>query len=262
MRPFSNRVLLLFATLCLFIGVASADEFETQILKGKAFLQKGINTGDEATLMSARSLFERLLQNEEMQWLTNYYIAFTDSRLASVYQLSGRSEEYLQRLDTGIEYAKKSVALDATFADAQALLSSLLGRKITSDPSLGPTLGMASQTALQTAMANGKDNPRVAMTSALALFYTPVEYGGDKAKARIEMARAVELFAKENLKDKKLPDHGHDEALIWMGRFAMDAKEFEEAQKHLKAALKQNPESGFAKFSMQELEQQMAQKQE
>lgn len=259
-----QKRLTLVALICLILNAlliaAPADDFGNAIIKGKKLIEKGTQKFDEKTLMDARSHFERLLQNEEMQWLTHYYIGYTDSRLATYYQVQNNKEMLLKYLDDGIEHIYYSLEKNEKFADAHGLLSSLLGQKINTDPALGMTLGMESMTAVSDALEYGKENPRVAMFAAISAYFTPEQFGGSKTKAMSEMTRAAELFKKENLEDKRLPDWGHDQALTWLGRFHTAAGEFDLATKNLQAALKLSPESSFAKSSQEQLKQKMAEK--
>ncbi len=258
-----NR-LALVALICLILNAlliaAPADDFDSAIINGKKLIEKGTQKFDEKTLMDARSHFERLLHNEEMQWLTNYYIGYADYRLAIYYQAQSNQEMQLKYLDDGIEHIYASLDKNEKFADAHGLLSSLLGQKISTDPALGMTLGMESMTAISEALENGKDNPRVAIFAAISAYYTPEQFGGSRTKAMTEMTRAAALFEKENWQDKRLPDWGHDQSLTWLGRFHTATGEFDLAKKNLEAALKLSPESSFAKLSQDQLKQKMAEK--
>lgn len=252
--------ILLGLTFCSLLISKPVDDFDQAIIKGKELIEKGVRKFDGKILIDARSHFERLLQNEEMQWLTTYYIAYADYRLAIYYQVQNNQEMLLKYLDDGIEHINVSLEKNEQFADAHGLLSSLLGQKIGTDPSLGMTLGMQSMTAMSDALEYGKENPRVALFSAISAYFTPEQFGGSKTKAMQEMNRSVKLFKKENLKDKRLPDWGHDEALTWLGRFHMDAGEFDLAKMNLEAALKLNPESGFTKSTHEQLLRKMVKK--
>ncbi len=258
-----KRLVLITLTCLIFIAFLSAspaDDFDNAIIKGKQLIEKGVQKFDEKTLMDARSHFERLLQNKEMQWLTHYYIGYTDYRLAVYYQVQNKNEMLLKYLDDGIEHIYASLEKNEEFADAHGLLSSLLGQKINTDPALGMTLGMESMTAISDALQHGKANPRVAMFSAMSAYFTPEQFGGSKTRAMQEMTRSVELFKTENLEDKRLPDWGHGEALTWLGRFHTETGEFDMAKKNLEAALKLSPESSFAKSARDQLKQKMAEK--
>ena len=225
----------------------SGDEFEKLLLEAKQRLTAAVNQWDEPGLLEARSLFERLLQNEKWQWLTHYYVGYADYNLAIYYQTRNKKDLALQYLDDGIAHVEAAVAARQDFADAHALLSSLLGQKIGMDPSLGTSLGPQAGTALAEALKYGPDNPRVALISALSAYFTPEAFGGSKTRAVQELERAIKLFESETLEDPRLPDWGHSDAWTWRARFHLDAGEVEQARKCLERALKVNPESAFAR---------------
>lgn len=236
------------------------DDFSDAVIKGKAMIKTGVQKFDGKILLEARSHFERLSQNKQMQWLTHYYIGLADYRLAIFYQSQNKRDQLIKYLDDAIENMHASLKKNEEFADAHGLLSALLGQKIGTDHSLGMTLGMESMTAMSDAVEYGKSNPRVAMFSAISAYYTPEQYGGSKTRAMQEMNRAVGLFKKENLEDKRLPDWGHDEALTWLAKFNMDTENYDKAKQHLDAALKLDPESQFAKITLEQLQQLTADK--
>ncbi|MFQ5630434.1 MAG: hypothetical protein ACE5I1_16810 [bacterium] len=244
------------AWLVANVAIASpADDFDKLIIKGKQLIAEGVDKWDEKTMLEARSLFERLLQNKEMKWLAHYYIGYSDYRLAIYYQAQNKQELLVKYLDDGIEHLNASIEGNEEFADAYGLLSSLLGQKIGTDPSLGMSLGMQAATTMSDALEYGKDNPRVAMFSAVSAFYTPKQWGGSKERATNEIARSIKLYQKENLDDKGLPDWGHSEALAWQARFYLAAEKLDMAKQSLEQALKIDPKSGFALQTKQQLEQ-------
>lgn len=258
-----KRVLLvaLFCSLVTAISIsAPTDEFDKFILQGKKLIADGVDKWDEKTMLEARSLFERLLQNEDMKWLTSYYIGYVDYRLAIYYQTQNKMELVVKYLDDGIDHLQAAIEAKEEFADAHGLLSSLLGQKIGTDPSLGMTLGMEAATTLSDALEYGKDNPRVAMFSAISAYFTPEQFGGSKTRATAEIERSVKLFGNQKLPDKRLPDWGHSDALTWQGRFYMEAERFELSKQSLEQALRVNPQNTFAQMTKQQLEQKMSQK--
>lgn len=241
-------ILTLFCFALTGLSLASpVDDFDDMVLKGKKLIEEGADSGDEKKLLQARSLFERLLQNKEMQWLAEYYVGYADYRLAAVHMIQQNTEKQVQYLDDGIEHLNVSIEKNEEFADAHGLLATLLGQKIGTDPSLGMTLGMETMTAMSDALEYGKENPRVAMFSGLSAFYTPEQFGGSRTRGVEEMERSAELFAKEKLEDKRMPDWGNTDALTFLALFQMQTDQLNSAEKNLEKALKINPNSGFAK---------------
>lgn len=259
-----KNIFFLFTLLYFCINIsglaAHEDEFDKLIIKGKTLIKEGVQKWDDKIMLQARSLFERLLQNKEMQWLTHYYIGYADYRLAIFYQTKKQTALQLKYLNDGIDHLNSALEEKEEFADAHGLLSSLLGQKISTDPSLGMTLGMESAAALSDALEYGKTNPRVAMFSAISAFFTPEQWGGSKKKALAEMQRAAELFKNERLEDKRLPDWGHSEALAWLGQFYLGMDELVLAKESIEAALALDPHSGFAKMIQSQIQKKMTEK--
>lgn len=248
---------VLFSLLLLSRIAVAAGNVDEQIIKGKKMLAEGVSKFDEKILLDARAHFEKLLQNQQTEWLTRYYLGYADYRLAIVYNSQRKTELQIKHLDEGISHLYSSLEKNEQFADAHALLSAMLGQKITTDPQLGPTLGSESGTAIYDALRYGKDNPRVALFSAIIAYYTPEEYGGSKTRALDEMKRAAELFKSEKLEDKRLPDWGHVEAHTWLARFYMEAEQLDRAKLSLDTALKLDPEFRYAKSLQQQLQEKM-----
>ncbi|MFQ5676048.1 MAG: hypothetical protein ACE5G1_09145 [bacterium] len=253
-------ILLLTFSFCAALIAKPVEDFSAAIIKGKNLIEKGVQKNDEKLLVDARATFERLTQNDEMQWLTHYYVGLADYRLAIYYQSQNNSKQLIKYLDDGIQHIYTSLEKNEEFADAHGLLSALLGQKIGTDPSLGMTLGMEAMTAMNDAITYGKDNPRVALFSAISAYYTPEQYGGSKTRAMQEMSRAIGLFENENLEDKRLPDWGHDEALVWHARFNLEAVNLDTAKQSIEKALKLSPENAFAKYVQQELKKKLSEK--
>lgn len=246
--------------LCLLATGLLADDFDKMIVKGKAMIQEAVDNNSEAKLLEARSLFERLLQNKEMQWLTEYYIGYVDYRIAIMYMIQQKTEQQVKYLDDGIERLNVSVEKNADFADAYGLLSAMLGQKIGTDPSLGMTLGFEATSNLSDALELGGNNPRVALFSAYSAFYTPEQFGGSKTRAMKEILRSTELYETENLEDKRLPDWGHSEAWGFSGNIQLQAGELDQAKKSVEKALEINPKDGLAQYVQQQIAKKVSEK--
>ncbi|MFQ5753447.1 MAG: hypothetical protein ACE5HI_15770 [bacterium] len=236
------------------------DSFDELVIKGKNLIEEGVRKWDDKILLQARSLFERLEQNQEMKWLVNYYIGYADYRLVIYYQTQNKTDLQIKYLDDAIDNIQASLDEREKFADAHALLSSLLGQKISIDPASAMKLGIEAGIAIRDAMKYGKKNPRVWLFSAISAYFTPEQYGGSKSRALEEMQHSVGLFKDEKLPDPRLPDWGYSEAWTWLGKFNLEAGKLESAKQNLEAALKIDPENGFAKIVQSELKKKMTEK--
>lgn len=255
-------LLIMFSSFFV-IGLSSTSsmqDFDKQILKGKQLIAEGVDKWDEQIMLEARTWFEKLLQNEEMKWLTHYYIGYVDFRLTTYYSTQDRKELQLKHLDGGIEHLYAALNAKEEFAESHALLALLLGQMARMDSSQFATMGMEAQTAIADARRLDEKSPRVAMISGIMYAYTPEQFGGSKIKAMAEIKRSVSLFKTEKPDDERLPDWGHSEALVWQARLYLEAREFGLAKQSLQAALEIDPQNRFAQRVKSQLEQMMPKK--
>jgi tetratricopeptide (TPR) repeat protein len=173
-------------------------------------------TGDVAGLQSARTLLDRALVAFPNDPLLLHYQGYELYREANTLQGMRRGAEaapLIQKARTALE---KSIA-GKSIPESHALLSSVLGEMIGTDPSLGMTLGPQSGQEMQAAIAAGPFNPRVWMLRGISSLYTPAEYGGSVSNAESELNKAVALFASERPVSPE-PSWGNAEAYAWLGQ--------------------------------------------
>ncbi|OGC02048.1 hypothetical protein A2V82_15635 [candidate division KSB1 bacterium RBG_16_48_16] len=234
----------------LFVSMAFAQgKVEKFIVEGKEQLKAASNSYEDEAFIKARSLFERLLMQEQKLDLIHYYIGFADYRLATKY-FESHNEKAEQYLDDGIAHLEKAIQLNNELADAQALVSSLYGQKIGLDPALAMTLGPQAWIAMGNAKKSSPGNPRVLMLQAISTYYSPEQYGGSKTKGAEEMGKAIAAFRGEKLEDPLLPDWGFEDALMMMANWQLEHGQKDEAKKLVTETLEINPDFGWAK-SMQ-----------
>ena len=180
----------------------STDKF---ILAGKKQLAEATDNWNEANIIKARSIFERLLAQKKEESLAHYYTGLADYRLASRYFISqdARAGQYL---DDGIKNLEQAIKKNKKFADAHALLATLYGQKISLNPSLAMSLGQQSFVSFENAKRLQPNNPRVLLLQATSVYYTPEQFGGSKIKAMRQMQVAIEQFGQEKGTDPLLPD--------------------------------------------------------
>lgn len=245
---------------CLFAmgsaGGTSAQGYDEQLVQARRMVGEGFDQWDEQAMLDARQSLEELLpKSDATAWLVHYYIGYADFRLSMFYRLQDRKDLQLQHLDQGIEHFNASLELNGDFAESQALLALLLGQKALMDPAQMASLGMQAQTAISEARLFGGENPRIAMISAIMYFFTPEQFGGSRTKAMEEMQRSISLFESGKPDDQRLPDWGHSDALVFLGRLQMEAQEYESAKQSLEKALQLNPRNRMAQRVKLQLEE-------
>jgi tetratricopeptide (TPR) repeat protein len=231
---------LIFASMAFAQG-----NVEKMIIEGKEQFKVASNTYEDEAFIKARSLFERLLMQDQKLDLIHYYIGFADYRLATKY-FENNQEKAGQYLDDGIAHLEKAIQLNDKLADAQALVSSLYGQKIGLDPAQAMILGPKTWTAMGAAKKSSPDNPRVLMLQAISTYYSPEQYGGSKAKGAEDMEKAIAAFRQEKLEDPLLPDWGFEDALMMMANWQLEQGQKEEAKKLVTETLQVNPDFGWA----------------
>ncbi len=253
-----NQMVIWTLACLLLAGTAAlaAEDFEAKIVKAKQLVEEGASRQDAKMLERAREQFRQLLERKQMAWLVDYYLGYTDYRLAIYHRIQKDREQEIKFLDEAIDHLNASLDENEKFAEASALLSAVLGLRISTDPSLGNQLGIEASAALQDARAYAPDNPRVAFVSALSAYYTPEQYGGSKQRGLEEMQRAVRLFQSQKVADRTLPDWGQTDALAFLAQMQMDSGKAKQARQSLEQALRLRPDFGFAKKLLEQLEQQ------
>jgi tetratricopeptide (TPR) repeat protein len=140
----------------------------------------------------------------------------------------------------------QAVKADPSFAEAHGLLSMVYGAKISKNPELGMTLGMAADAAMGRAMALDSGSPRLVMMQGISLLHTPREYGGDPKQAEANFRRALQMFAKEPA-GQAWPNWGLFDTHLWLGQALADRGDSEGARTEFKAALQVAPNSRHVK---------------
>jgi len=215
--------------------------------EAKAKLQAGINTWDRGLFKEARDLFLGCLMRirPENAYL-DYYVALADLQLAS-HAISTQDMAECERAALeGQQYLEKAMALDPSFAEAEALYGYLIGMQLAVHPEEAMTLGMKSMQHLDKALAAEPDNPRIQFLKGFYQLYVPEAFGGGPDSALPFFEKAIELFEKEKISDPLRPSWGREAALTNAALIYKNKKNEAKAIELLKKALAVNPSYGQA----------------
>jgi tetratricopeptide (TPR) repeat protein len=182
--------------------------------------------------------------------LLRYTIAYAGWRLAFAPALPPAEQNAL--LADAAEQLTQAVKLDASFAEAYGLLSSVYGAQIAKNSDLGMTLGPAAGGALGRAIGLDPNSPRLVMLQGLSLLHTPVEFGGDPAQAEAGFRRAVQMFKHEPAA-KAWPNWGRFDAHLWLGQALAGHGDHEGARAEYAAALVLAPGSSPVRYLLSQL---------
>ena len=214
-------------------------------VEGKELLQQAIDTSNPDQLYEAQKLFEQARQNGDHEVFALYYLALCEYRLATLFAVA--PDEQAQCINRTIEHLKSAIELEDNFSDAHALLASAYGQKLGLKPHLGMVLGHETKRVLEKSKRLEGNNPRVVLTDGMSDYYTPAMFGGDKQRAISKMEHALELFAKEEIRDPFQPSWGYDEACARLGLMHQEAGDIENAREAFVKALEVNPNNGWVK---------------
>ena len=223
-------------------------ESEAPFVKGQELLQQAIDTSSPDQLYEAQKLFDRARQDGHHEEFALYYLALCEYRLATLF--AATPGEQAESINRTIEYLKEAIELEDNFSDAHALLASAYGQKLGLRPHLGMALGPETKRVLEKSKRLDGNNPRVVLIDGMSDYYTPAMFGGDKQRAISKMEHALELFAKEEIRDALQPSWGYDEACAQLGIMRQDAGDIEGAREAFVKALEVNPNNGWVKSQL------------
>lgn len=252
-------------TCCLMVlllsGLAMAQtdmDIDALIVQGKAHITEAVNTWNLQKMMGARAYFERLMNDDTYPWLIQYYIAFVDLQIVYFHLGSNNPDEAKKFIDDGIDALEKAVALKDDFAEAYALMASMLGQQIGLNPMLGMTLGMKSGTMMGKAFSLAPENPRISLIAGQSAYFTPKMFGGGKEKAKEHLEKSIQLFQTFQPEKPIFPTWGHENAHAFLGLVHMDMEAYDTAKLNFEKALEINPDYGWVKYElMKQLEEKM-----
>jgi len=248
-----ERVLLVIVITLASVGIHAEEKVtvDKHIVTIKAEQQEAVDKGDIEKLKEVSTKLERLSTFGDKEWLVNYYIALNSYRIGTIaYDDKEMSEKYIESAKESIQ---KSIKGKDDFAESHALFSSILGMELGFKPQLGMTNGIKSGKAIAKAKKLDPENPRVYMIDGTGKLYTPKMFGGGIDKAIKLFEKAAELFKKEE--DRGIyPDWGKEEVYVWLGNAYREKKEDSTAIEFYKKALEVNPDCGWAKEILKEID--------
>lgn len=233
--------------LALAPRAASAQPVDSLLARGTVLLDQGTTHGDAAALQQARSFFERATASDTLTAVSHYYLALADYRLVD---LSGedKKETYM---DDAAKHLEKALDLRDGWAEANALLALVYGRKAGQGMISGMRYGPKADSRLDAAKKAAPENPRVLLADGISLINKPGMWGGDKDLGLQRLQEAVRQFEQNTAAETTAsalnslePTWGHAEAYAWIGITHAKADRYDEARTALETALSVRP--GYA----------------
>jgi hypothetical protein len=149
-------------------------------------------------LKNLSAAFERIADAEKTQWLPYYYAAY--AQITSAYylgngQMGGMADTYDPIADKAEALLNKAEALNKDNSEIFVVKKMIASLRLMADPmSRYMQYGPIAQEALATAKKLNPENPRIYLLEGQDKFYTPEQFGGSKAEAKVLFEEALKKF--------------------------------------------------------------------
>lgn len=185
-----KKVLFAFSIL-LFAASLQAQKPNEKFVKAMEKALAGMDTLKTAEeWLELSNNFERIALKEPKEWLPAYYVALG---YTMAYNLTTDNSKYELFAEQAESFVNKADALSADNPEIYVLKNMVSGLFIRINPMVnGQKYAPLAQAQLEKALKLDPENPRAHMQKGLGLYFTPAQWGGDKAagKASIEAAAA------------------------------------------------------------------------
>lgn len=238
-----------FITLIIFISIATssyAQPYDELMTKGKEYVHQGTFFFDLSYLINARGLFERALNIDTENFFAQYFLAYTDYRLAIYYMKTKDNVQFKNYVESATKELKNLLKGNENNAEIISLLGTVYGIQVSRDPSLGPTLGSQNVALISQALEIAPDNPRVLLQAGISKLNTPEFYGGSKTKALEYFKKSVKAFEASGESIANV-GWGYLDALAWLGITYTQLNDYASAIQTYKKALGIEPEYAWVK---------------
>ncbi|MDX9972310.1 MAG: tetratricopeptide repeat protein [FCB group bacterium] len=247
------------AYLYLFLLAAAAsgggpDPLETAIRR----FDEGYRTWDLARMRESASLLAPLCGTDSGDYETNYWLGAVRfhillHRLGDTANPPDRTEK-LRLVDEAVSPLEEAVRLKRDDSEARALLATLLGMRIASDPASALWRGRDVMEHRRLALENGPENPRAHYLAGSAYYHMPALLGR-KDKGLEFFLKAKDLFEKERgtARPYREPSWGYASCLTFIGRIHAGMGKTDDARAEFQRALELNPKDKLANECLSKL---------
>jgi hypothetical protein len=193
-----KKVLFVFVASLMMIPVIAQSEKYVNAMESKVSMLDSAKTPD--VLKELANTFERIGNAEKSQWLPFYYAAYCNV-MAGTFSLpqdgsfgdnSAITDPYADKAEGLLNKANELVKGNTEIYCIQKMIHGL--RMMGNAMARYMTEGALAEAALAKAKEANAGNPRIYILEAQDKFYTPEQFGGSKAEAKILFEKAQSLF--------------------------------------------------------------------
>jgi len=182
-----KNVLLLIALLASS-ALSAQTGYEKAMTKGLQMVKDAQTAQD---MNAASAFFERIAVTEKNNWLPYYYAAWTQI-LAGYMDEKADKDKVAHKAN---ELISQADAFQPDNSEIYCLKQMSASLAMLVDPmTRWQTYGMEAATALDKAKKLDPSNPRPYLLEAQGLYYTPEQFGGGKAKAKVVYEKAIQMY--------------------------------------------------------------------
>jgi tetratricopeptide (TPR) repeat protein len=211
----------------------------------RARIERATLASDVSAITQVRALADRAVGRfPDDPWLLHYrgYALYREVTITMGRAPQTDVSDQLEMAQSALEAALEKRDLPET----RALLGSVIGMRIGTNPLRGMTLGPRSEREMDAALEAGAENPRVWLLHAIGAFHKPRMFGGGTKPALESLRKAISFFERDK-PQAPAPSWGHDEAWLWLGRVLEEEEKYAEARDAYRRSLQLQPENGWVR---------------
>lgn len=182
-------------SLCTITAMAQNDKY-VKAMEPKVSAMD--TTRNAAALTELANAFERIGTAEKNQWLPFYYAALANVNAGLALmngQMGGDAAKIDPLADKAEALINQAEALSKDNSEIYVVKKMIARMRMMVDPmNRYMQYGPVAAQALETAKKLNPENPRVYLLEGEDKYFTPEQYGGSKAEAKILFAKALQKF--------------------------------------------------------------------
>ncbi len=180
-------------TLVFTMMISAQTPYENAMTTKIMLVEKEQST---ESLTSLANDFRRIADKEKTQWLPYYYAAFSTIQKGRLMMRQGKMSELDAVANEAQKHLDLAINLQAEQAENFILQKMIHGLRMMVNPQdRYMTEGPLAEKALQKAKILDPLNPRLTLMQAEDTYFTPEQFGGNKAKGLELFQKALDQYA-------------------------------------------------------------------
>jgi hypothetical protein len=211
-----KKVFTLITAFGLVFNMQAQNEKMVNAMKSTVSGLDSIATAQGWT--TAANQFQRIADAEKNQWLPYYYAALSNvmSGLMTGANQPGKTDPLADKAEALLVKAEELQPNNEEILIVKKMISNL---RMQADPmNRWQTYGPQGAEALGKAKAINPENPRIALLEGQDKFYTPEEFGGNKAEAKVLFETSVRRFGEAKPASEIHPQWGLSQAQYFLAQ--------------------------------------------